>query len=128
MLKGKDGVVRYGASKDLIGAVQDWNLDPTAETVEGWGMGDDWKRSFTTVKGHSGSVTFYLDPEDPGAGIAVGDEIDVDFYPGGEATGAAFYSGTFNVTGTPRSAAKDGIPTQTINLLGTGPLIEGIAP
>ncbi|MQQ09108.1 hypothetical protein GFB49_11635 [Epibacterium sp. SM1979] len=115
MLKGKDGVFRYGASKERVGAVQNWNIDESADVVAGWGMGDAGESAFTTVSRFSGSVEFYLDPTDPGDDIAIGDTFEIDLYPGGETSGSAYFTGTILVTATPMAGSKDGIPTKTVN-------------
>lgn len=127
-LKGKDGVVRYGAAKDLIGHIQSWNMDTTSDEVTGWGMGDEFSSTFATVKSWSGSMEFYLDFSDPGAAITVGDEFALDLYPGGEDTGSGYYSGNVAVTGVARSGEKAGIPSVTVNFRGIGALNEGVAP
>jgi hypothetical protein len=121
-LKGKDGIVRVGANDVMH--VQSWNLDPQAEVVQGWGMGDEWKTSFTGVKSYSGSFEVYDDPADPAQiALVLGAEITVEFYPGGDALGSAYFQGSVVITGTPRSGSKDGIPTLTYNFTGSGALV-----
>lgn len=122
MLKGKDGVVKFGAPAEQLAHVQSWALDEQADQVSGWGMGDDYETSFTTIKRFSGNVVVYLDPGDPAADLRPGDEIAIELYPGGEATGSAYFSGNVCVTGLPTEGAKDGIPTLTINFAGRGAL------
>ena len=123
ILKGKDGIVRVGT--DDVKHVQSWNLDPQAETAQGWGMGDEWKTTFATVKSYSGSIEVYDDPADPAyAALVLGDEVAVDLYPGGDGSGAKYFSGNMVITGTPRSGSKDGIPTLTFNVTGNGALTE----
>lgn len=123
MLKGKDGVVKFGTPAVAVLKVQSWNLDPQADEVSGWGMGDEWEESFTTIKRWSGSAEVYLNPADaavPGLGEAVAAEL----FPGGETSGSGFFSGNVVVTGAAKSGSKDGIPTLTINFKGTGALTE----
>lgn len=122
MLRGKDGSVRYGASRDLIGEIQSWNLDESADTVSGWGMGNTTETTFTTVSRWEGSVECYLDPVDPSYAIQPGDEVAVELYPGGETTGSGYFSGNIIVTGLSRSSSKDGIPMLTINFRNQGAL------
>lgn len=125
MLKGKDGVVKFGDPVASLGAVQNWNVDEQADTVSGWGMGDDYENTFTTIKRWSGSVEVYLDFADASDDLAVGDEIATELYPGGETSGSGYFSGTCIVTGLARGSSKDGIPSLTINFRNQGALVEG---
>ncbi len=118
-LRGKDGVVKFDAG--AIGHVQSWNLDTTAEVLTGWGMGDDWQKARGSIKSWTGSVEVYLDPTDAAA-PDLGDTVTLDLFPGGEASGATYYTGQAVITGTPRTGSKDGIPTLTFNFTGSGPL------
>lgn len=127
MLKGKDGVVKFGAPLAALGAVQNWNIDEQSDTVSGWGMGDDYENSFTTVKRWSGSCEVYLDFADASDDLAVGDEIAIELYPGGETVGSGYFSGTVIITGLARGGAKDGIPTLNINFRNQGALTKGTA-
>lgn len=127
-LNGKNGRVKYGPGQQLIGKVQSWNADESAETVEGWGMGETAKETDTTVTGFSGSLEFDLDPTDPGAQIRAGDQFVVELYPAGDATGDTVYSGTVNVTGSAVSVSKDAYARKSVNFLGTGTLTEGVVP
>jgi hypothetical protein len=115
MLKGKDGIVKTGSPLAALGAVQNWNVDEQADVVAGWGMGDAAESAFTTIKRYSGSVEVYLNFADESDDLAVGDEVAMELYPGGETTGSGYFSGTVLVTGLARSGAKDGIPALTIN-------------
>jgi len=115
MLKGKDGVVKAGTPLAAFGAVQNWNIDEQADVVAGWGMGDAAESAFTTVKRYSGSVEVYLNPADESDDLAVGDEVALELYPGGETSGSGYFSGDVLITGLARSSAKDGIPALNIN-------------
>ena len=125
MLKGKDGVIYVGTPKVQLGHIQSWNIDLQADQVSGWGMGDEYETSFTTVKRWSGSFEAYLDFSQAFAAISVGDELDVELYPGGESIGSGFFSGRVAVTGLPMSGSKDGIPLVTINFASRGDLTTG---
>lgn len=118
--KGRDGVVKVGTA--ALGHVQNWNVDVSADEVRGWGMGDEWDSGFTTVKRWSGSVEVYLDATDESDTLAVGDEVSLDFYPGGESTGNTYLSGTAAILSLASSGAKDGIPMLTVNFSGKGAL------
>ncbi len=125
--KGKDGVIRIGTG---LGSpllhVQSWNIDISADTNETWSMGDAWTNNVATVKKYSGSVECYLDFADAAA-PNVGDVIEFDLYPGGQASGSGYYSGTALVTGTPVSGAKGGTPTISFNGVNKGALTEATA-
>lgn len=127
ILKGKDGVIRVGSGvKAPILHVQSWNLDVSTDTNETWSMGDEWSDNHATVKKYSGSVECYLDLADAAA-PSVGDVISFDLYPGGQATGSGYFSGSALVTGTPFSGAKDGTPTVSFNFVNKGALTEATA-
>jgi len=124
---GYDGIVKVGGS--AVGSVQRWNVDQRAETTQGYGMGDAWMATRATVKSFEGSMEFYYDPtETAGANIVPGDTLSVELFPGGEATGNAFFSGSVVVTGVPLSVPKDGWVTKTVNFQGDGALTESTAP
>jgi hypothetical protein len=120
--RGRDGVVKFGTPLAALAWVQNWNLDETTDTVSGWGMGDVYESTFTTVRRWTGSVEVYLDDADAGQVVAVGDELELELYPGGEVDGSGYFSGTAFITGLNRSGDKAGIPGLTINLLGNGAL------
>ncbi|MEM7722490.1 MAG: hypothetical protein AAF376_08955 [Pseudomonadota bacterium] len=124
MLRGKDGIVYVGDPKERLGAVQNWNVDEQSDTVSGWGMGDEYESTFTTIKRWTGSVEVYLDPADPSDDLVIGSEIDLELYPGGETTGSGYFSGRVIVTGLNRSGSKDGIPTLNINFMNQGALVK----
>lgn len=125
MLKGKDGVVKFGSPLADLGAVQNWNVDEQSDTVSGWGMGDEYENTFTTIKRWSGSVEVYLDFADASDDLAIGDEIAVELYPGGAASGSGYFSGNVIITGLSRGSSKDGIPSLTINFRNQGALSKG---
>lgn len=118
--QGRDGVVKIGT--DTVGHVQSWNVDETADEVRGWGMGDTYDTGFATIARWSGSVEVYIDGTDPSDALAIRDEVAVEFYPGGEASGNVYLSGTAQVLSLARSSSKGGIPMLTINLTGRGAL------
>ncbi|WP_227271241.1 hypothetical protein [Roseobacter weihaiensis] len=122
--KGRDGVVKVGTPPAALGHVQSWNVDETADEVRGWGMGDDYDTGFATIARWSGSVEVYLDAADESNGIAIRDEMAVEFYPGGETSGNVYFSGTAEILSLARSASKDGIPMLTINFTGRGALTK----
>lgn len=124
--RGHDGQIKIGGA--TVAAVQSWNVDTTADVVEGSAMGEEWKTNFATFKGWSGSVEAYLDPADAGQiALAIGATVALELYPGGDVPGLAYFSGQAVINGTPRSGAKDGIPTITFNFTGTGPLAQAVA-
>jgi hypothetical protein len=125
--RGKDGVLRIGDPLAPVGNLQNWNLDETTDTVAGWGMGDTYENTFTTVRRWTGSAEVYLDDADPTGDLRVGDEIALELYPGGVVTGSGYFSGTAMITGLNRSGDKAGIPGLTVNFLGSGALTPATA-
>lgn len=121
-LKGKDGVVKLGSPALAVAFVQSWNLDEEADEVSGWGMGDEYETSFTTVKRFSGSAEVYFDPGNASANLRVGDEIKLELYPGGETSGSAYFTGEVCISALAHSGDKGGIPNLKINFKGRGDL------
>lgn len=121
-IHGHDGVIRVGGT-DTIGHLQSWNLDPQAQMTAGYSMGEEWESNRATVKRWSGSAEAYFDPADAGQiSLEPGDVVTLDLYPGGDASGATYRSGTAVVSGTPISANKDGWVSITFNFVGDGAL------
>ncbi|MBJ2152638.1 hypothetical protein [Paracoccus sp. IB05] len=126
IIHGKDGIVKIGAAD--FGHVQSWNLDVTADVAEAYSMGEDWKDAGVGVKGWSGSLECYFDPADGTQDdIEVGTVVALNLYPGGDDTGAAYYSGNAVVSGIPLSGAKDGWVAITFNFTGKGALAKAVA-
>lgn len=122
---GFDGAVRV-AGTDLIGEIQSWNLDTKANVTKGYSMGQAWEDAQSTVKSWSGSVECRFDAADAGQiQLEVGDEVALDFYPGGNTTGKHVKSGSAIITGTPLSVSKDAWVTVTFNFEGNGALSGG---
>jgi hypothetical protein len=120
---GKGGRVRVGSN--TVAAVQSWSLDIQTETAKGWGMGDAWTTSETTVKSWSGNVECYLDPTDAGQdALTPGSIVTLEFYPHGFASGDAYYTGSAIVTGRPVSAPKGDFVAVTFNFEGQGALTD----
>jgi hypothetical protein len=90
-------------------------------------MGDEYENTFTTVKRWSGSCEVYLDFADAADDLAIGDEVAIELYPGGETAGSGYFSGDVIITGLARSGAKDGIPALSINFRNQGALVKGTA-
>lgn len=120
-IHGHGGVVK--ADTDTVGQLQSWNIDPQAQITPGYSMGEAWEDNEATVKRWSGSCECYFDPADAGQiNLEPGDVVDLDFYPGGEGSGATYRSGSAVVSGTPISASKDGWVSITFNFNGKGAL------
>ncbi|SNX74845.1 hypothetical protein SAMN05878503_1276 [Cereibacter ovatus] len=126
IIHGKDGVVKIGTAD--FAHVQSWNLDVTADVAEAYSMGEEWKDAGVGVKGWSGSLECYFDPADTTqGGLDVGDVVALNLYPGGDATGARYFSGNAVVSGVPLSGAKDGWVSVTFNFTGKGALASATA-
>jgi len=120
---GHGGMIRIGAA--LVGHLQSWNLDEQAQVTEGTSMGEAWADNAATVKRWSGSAEVYFDPADAGQNACqVGNVIQLQLYPGGDAPGAEYAQGQAVITGIPVSGTKDGWVAKTVNFAGKGPLIR----
>lgn len=120
---GKHGAVKVGEA--AVAHVQSWSLDVQAETATGWGMGDEWTESETTVKSWSGNVEAYFDPEDAGQlALGVGSVVTLDLYPHDSDVNATYFSGSAIITGKPITAPKGDFVSVTFNFNGKGALTE----
>lgn len=126
IIHGKDGIVKIGVTD--FAHVQSWNLDVTADVTEAYSMGEEWKDAGVGVKGWSGSLECYYDPANATQDdIEVGTVVALNLYPGGDDTGASYYSGSAVVSGIPLSGAKDGWVAITFNFTGKGALAKAVA-
>lgn len=128
-LNGRDGSILVGASTadQSVIHIQNWAIDYTADTIEGWGMGDTDSISDTTIRKWSGSFVVYIDPDDTNAALWVpGTKLQGRFFPGESTTGNEHHDGAFVITGVNREAAKDGIPGKTISFASRGPLTRTV--
>lgn len=110
---GRDGVVKAGPSATAVGEVQSWSLDLSVALGEAWGMGDtDMRHHQNAPRKGSGSLETYLDPEDGGQALLTpGAKVDLELYPGGEASGSGYFSFSAVIESVNRSGSKDGIPS-----------------
>lgn len=127
LIHGKKGKVLVGT--DAVLRVQNFNINPDIETVDAHSMGDDWKSHLTGFQSWSASISCLYDPADTTgqAVLAVGSEVAVTLYPGGDDTGSPEYSGTVTITSKPITVSKDGLVEVSFEGLGQGALTEGTA-
>ena len=109
---GRDGVVKAGPSATAVGEVQSWGLDLSVALGEAWRKG-------------SGSLETYLDPEDGGQALLTpGAKVDLELYPGGEASGTGYFSFSAIIESVNRSGSKDGIPSVSVAFKVDGAVTE----
>lgn len=121
---GSEGTVHVGAN--AIAEIRSYSIETTADTTEDSTMGDSWRTHKTTLKSWSGSVDVFWDETDTNGQVAlvVGSEVTANFYPEGNSSGDAYFTGTAIVTGRTISASFDGMIEATITLQGTGALSD----
>lgn len=126
--RGRDGVVKVGASPTDVGEVQSWTLDTEQAVGEAWGMGDDAMRHFASAptKG-SGSVECYYDPADAGqGGLAVGATVALELYPGGETVGFEYLSFSAIITTVGWSGSKGDLVMAAFNFVVNGDITPAV--
>lgn len=124
MLKGKNGIIRFGDPGTAVAKIQNWSLDQETDEVTGWGMGDQFEDAFSTVTRWSGSFECYQIPGSTSDSLEIGTEYKMDLYPDSDAVGAQYFSGNVAITSISRSGAKDGIVMQSVNFRGNGTLTK----
>jgi len=122
---GKDGNVKIGT--DAVANIKSWTLETTAETQDASKMGTagNWRDHLATLKSWAGSVDAWWDAADMGqAALSLGDTVTLDLFPTGDASAQIKFSGSAIITGTPKTAAVDGLIEVSFSFQGTGALAE----
>lgn len=123
-VKGKDGVIKTGATPTAWANIQSWSITRSAEVNQPWSMGDVAKRAYSTVYDWAFSGEVLYDPADEHANIAVGATVAIEVYPDGEGTGKAYFSGNIVISSLEESADKNGEVMLKIEGTGDGALNE----
>jgi len=114
IVRGCFGKVKSGASSDLVAEVTAWDFDESAEIIDTTSMGTCTKSFEVGAAETKGNVSCWWDSADTGQGnFAVGTTVDIDLYPGGDASGAKYYSGTGVITSIKRSGAVNTVVSVT---------------
>lgn len=124
---GRDGVVKAGATPDIVGEVTEFSYTETARTAEDSALGDDWDTFKAAGKNWTASITAWWDDSDTGQNVLlVGAEVAVELYPGGDVSGVEFISGTGIVTSVEDAvASRDDIVAKSFEIQGTGEPTRG---
>jgi len=120
---GKNGIVKI--VNDVVGETTSFSIEETAETVETTAMGDEYREYKISYKNWTGSAEMHWDPDDVGqTALAVGASVTIGFYPEGDSVGDVILTGTALVTSLTREAELDGLVSASVELQGTGALIN----
>lgn len=129
--KGKNGIVKIGASPSIVAEVREWSLDVSGDVTDSTSMNTaqsngGWKTFADTLKEWGGSVSCWWDPSDTNGQEALdaGTSLAVEFYPDDDDTGDIKYSGTAIVTAINRSGKLDGNVEASFTFKGTGALSQ----
>jgi hypothetical protein len=104
------GLIKAGATPDLVGEVKSWTKDVTADVEDSSIMGNCDKRQ--TVKGilTTLNMSCYYDATDAGQILlAVGDEVDLELYPLGDGSSLKYFAGTALITSSNMSSEVNGL-------------------
>ena len=120
---GKYGVVRVGATPDVVGELRSWEYTETATEIDASVMGTGIGNVEAGVKRTSGSITVWwarvtgaTDPA-PDAGqllLTVGATLAIELHPNGTGSGKPQLAGTGVVLEDAVTADLDGIVESTI--------------
>lgn len=126
-ITGKNGIIKF--TDVAVTMVRDWSLDETGDTVEDTVIGDDSRTFKPTINSATGSLNLYYDEEDLAAeGVSVGDEVEAELYPDGEAEGSTVFEFSIIITSVGQSASFDGMTEKTIAFQVTGPVTKDTVP
>jgi predicted secreted protein len=121
---GNEGSVYVGAVQ--IGELTGWSIDQSGETLEDTTLGDQWRtRKALGLKSWSGSCDGFFDEADLGqVELAVGTEVSLNFYFGGNTTGQNYFSGSAIITSMSTSGSMDAMQDVSFSFEGNGALTQ----
>lgn len=112
--RGCFGKIKSGATPDLVGEVTAWDFDESAEIIDTTSMGSCTKKFEVGAAETKGNISCWWDSADTGqANFIVGTTVDVELYPGGDASGEKYYQGTAVITSIKRSGAVNTVVSVT---------------
>lgn len=118
---GKNGIAKLGGTAVL--ALTGWDFEESVGDVDLSGAGDGWADHDTTIKSWTGNINVNADyAAGSGQDIRAGDEIGVEFYSEGDASGKTYWSGTCTVTSNGVDSPFDGAVTRKFSVKGKGAL------
>lgn len=113
--KGSEGAVYVGANQ--VAEVRSATLTETAETIDSTSMGDTARTFESSLTSASGTVTCYWDETDTNGqeAMGAGDEVTLNLYFEGNASGDHYASMTAIITEASVSTSFDGLVERTFN-------------
>lgn len=126
---GQSGVIKAvttGGSVAAVGEVKNFNLNITAETIEGTAIGDTWKETFPGIKSWEVSLTCNYDPSDaPQADLIEAEEVDLELLFQGDTSTYEKFTGTGTVTSVAVTLSETDVTTYEVTVSGKGALTRG---
>lgn len=127
--RGCFGKVKSGATPDLVGEVRNWSSNESAERIDASVIGTCQKKFVAGAVETTVDLQCWWDPADTGQGnFAIGQEVAVELYPGGDASSAVYYSGTMMIDSIQRTGGVDGIVENNMSGTINGGLTEQTVP
>lgn len=121
---GFDGIVKVNTTHE-VGHLQSWSIDDGVSLTKGSAMRQSWEDARAFARKWSGSGEAYFDAADLGENaMALGTQVTLHLYPGGDDQGKNVRSGTASMTSVTQSAPKDGWVTVTFGFEGEGELVS----
>jgi len=124
---GNGGVVHVGAV--AVAEIRDYSIEQTSEVVASASMGDSWMTNQATQKSWTASFNAYWDADDAAQNaLDVGASVAIVFFPEGNSSGNATYTGTAIVNSVSQSSSYDGLIEASFSVTGTGALVISSVP
>lgn len=123
---GNDGIVKYNSgTATAITEIQSYSYEEAVETTDSGAMGDTYTDFLGGLKSWRGQLEVWWDPGDASQeALSVGAEVDVEFYPQGDAVSDVYRSGTALIENVSVATNKSGMVARTYTLLGKGALSQ----
>jgi predicted secreted protein len=121
---GNEGVLKIGAND--MAEVVSFAVTESAAVAEDTAKGDDWRTYKPTFKNWTAEMEVHFDETDTNgqAACALGAEVTVGLYFGGDAQGATYNTGAAIITERSKESPEDGIVSMKLSLQGNGALTE----
>lgn len=117
---GKNGICKLASN--AVVALEGWDFEETVDTIDLTAATDSWRDVDSTFKSWKGSVKMRADHGALGQTVRAGDQVAVEFYSEGDASGKTYWSGTAIVTGHGIDSPHDGAVSRSYTLEGKGAL------
>jgi len=125
--RGCKGVIKVGDTPIVVLELTDFDFTETADEIDTSSMGTCSKKSEAGAIKTAGNFTCFWDASDAGQNLlVVGESINVEIYPGGDATGMTYYKGNVIMFTHGISSSVGGVVSQPYGFSVNGKLTVDI--